>query len=674
MSLTTPDDENSRLGRLELLSTECMHLVVDLLDFYDIMALELVGNRTLSSKLANAVTDINAQILPLSKWTHLPFRYRKLRSLCLNSEESDPNYTTYAPNDLLIPLEGHKSLQVLRIGSPLALTLLQSNSPIGSLTLSALLPSLRTLAISTEGLLTRAVLLNVPSTVTNLTLRLSDKPISADVLEDLPKSLEKLLISNRVTCKRDEHGVKPILLPASLNQLVMTLSDPIAILGSLPHTMEQLTVYGGNSEVLNLKISQFSPKIQRLGLWTSQSTVSLTMDAILPATLTSFSISSPTEFLDPTTGLPLNSVKDYFPPSVKEFYLPDAIREHYLPHPSLPSLEEMSDCADPLVWRKMTNLTALAIPSTVESSSLLSLPMTLTDLTSPITSNSTVWLEVLPKLVHLKRLSIFDSDHSAPSGFWDCLYTRLEALSCRTSDFETHKALSDGGWTKLIRLSLQFDTPWPGLDAYADASKCTIADLKDHPLRYPSTLEALTIIGSTYLRMLWPPIADLKRLKTLVLYGTPRIRDTSTLVENQGIYEFMTCLSPRLSYMCIHLPHQIDPKYLWNLPRSLHFLVLGLGGGTTNLDFVPGIDRSLPYLHQHQNRYLWTEEHIRSLPHKLIELNLQGLRMFDLTKFDGEISLPPTLATCYVPPAHPAFETEIIKESKRQHALSHVQE
>lgn len=667
MSSTTLNEEISCASGLELLSAECLHQITQELDFYDIMALDLSGSCYLRSKLAQAVTKIDARIPPLFKWTHLPFRYRKLQSLSINPDIQCAESVFYAPGDLLIPEEGHKALESLRVSSPLAMTLLVPNSLTGAPHLSQLLPNLRTLYIRAKGDLTRAMLQDLPRTLTSLSLCLSGNyEPEASILEALPPALEKFATFSTILSGKEHIGESNrISLPATLTCLEIALSSLDPLFTSLSSNMQSLIVYGGDDETLKLKSSQFPPNLTYLALWISHPKIAMTMDSHIPITLDSFSASAKIEFLDPTTGLEISNVASFFLAPLRNFYLNSDVMAHYFPPPTIPTLEELYDCPDPLVWSKMTNLISLKVPVTVEPSSLLLLPLSLTDLTSPLTSNPTHWLEVLPKLIHLKRLAIVQSNHSAPPGFFDSLYDRLDTLSCRSSEFDTHQALN-GGWTKLTSLSLTFTTVWSEFAAYANNCTIPCVSLEENSLRYPSTLKSLTISCQSHVQILWPPIAKLRHLESLILYGS-----FNTPTGDQSLYNFLTTLPAPLSYLCAYVPYYIEPKYLWNLPSHTRNLVLGMSSSrTANLDFSPTVDRSLPYVYHGSKEYLWTEEHVRHLPPALIEIDLQGLRMFDLSKFDHEITLPPTLMDFSFPHQHPAFEPKILKEEKRQMSLT----
>lgn len=665
MSASEDQSSSLQLGRLELLSTECLDLITQRLRFYDIVALELVGSKVLSSKLAHAVTRIDAQISSLREWTHMPFHYR-LRSLELNySSEKEYIHPFYAPYDRLLPVEGHKTLQKLAIRSSLGFTLLNPRTSLYSgVTLSQLLPNLKTLKIKGDGHFEARMLQNVPRSVTNLHLDPSAQGSSNtycySMLNDLPPSLEVFKL--RLMLEEDPKDavvVRP--LPPTLTTLLLDVRSIEGILDYLPSRLRKLSLLEFAPQSRMVKISRVPQMLTFLSLYAFHSELSVTLDAPFPPQLNSLILPEECEFVDAQNGQSTLKLDSFLPPSLTFFEAPLEVEANMSDLAKLSSLKKLRLEPPGLDLTKMTHLTYLDLePSDDEFQTTCKLPTSLIHITTGV-STEPEWLEAMNKLTNLKSLTLLKSTTLNLETFWNPLHTSLRIMTCYLSNFKSLASLCGADWPSLVELHLTVDDDLPHeLQDYLSGKRT------DNPIKYPVSLRKLTLLGVH--DAMWAPIKDLPHLVSLMVSY-----NKFGITANQGALEtasdFLLSLPASLRNLDIAIGF-IEPKYFWNLPSGLKELKIRTPVLGMELPFGPFDKLPTPILNRllHQGvpaDKIWTNEHLKSLPPRLESLSVGGIRMLD----SFTLRLPPTIIRGDVLQRRP-LSTPAVTERARQCALS----
>lgn len=629
------------------LSAECIEAIVYFLGLSDIIALELTGNKALSSKLERSVTAIDAQMPCLSKWTFLPFRYPKLRSLSINRIKESLMCPFYAPKDRLIHPEGHATLERLFVRSPLATTLLGDNPPHASLYI--LLPSLKSLEIEATGRFTSEMLRNVPPTLTKFHLSISGLPVPESLpstslkllpatLRDLSLHLPFYIVGEDETSENSQPW-----LPPSLTSLTINVDEVLPLILALPRTTECLRVTLSGDLEQQINSSLLPPFLTDLCIIGTGN--ALILDSPMPSTLTHASVQQ-TRFLDPVTGKSMNGAQSYFPPSLTEFQV--GIRDLQNASTSFPNLRTFTNFgASNHSFAPFTCLTSLTLAShSITAPAIESLPTTLTYISTNLTRDPS-WTKSFEKMTNLTKLHITTPTPAAPDALWKCMYSRLESLSCHTSNFETLKAFN-GPWTRLTRLTLraslsvEMSSDWRNTLQNIRAAKSLP---KHHPLVYPQTLESLLISGVQLPELFWPPITRLPLLKILQLNGTAR--DGSFTPTPSNYLHVLKSLPPSLSSLSLHALWFVEPEYLQNLPKGLRQLLLSSSYGDSSSNG-------------------WTQQHIASLPPRLESLSVTG---HSSLPSKTTLALPPTLLLFFTSTSVMSLKTEGAIEVARQKGL-----
>lgn len=634
----------SSMNLLAQLPSECLHLIIQSCDFYDLMALELAGDRSLSRKLERSISQIDAQIAPIFKWTFLPFRYRNLRSLSINMLDSFFENPFLVPNDRLLPFESHNTLEELRIRSPLAMTLLHNDATY--LPLSTLLPMLKKLKIFTDGRVSLEMLHNV-CTVTYLQLQLSDLPegdCPTSILKYLPKGLQTLKLSVNLAKDPAEAGneINFISFPPALTSLSICVRDPISALKALPTTLRQLKMTFNCEESPQINVSHFPPNLTYLSFDTYSCFPVLLMDDSFPYSLTSLALPAMVSFQSSETREKLLDISAFLPPSITDLDIPaDFFNTMEVPNrvskvfyratTKMNSFDQMSNLKDLSAWCIVFN-----------SIQLNTLPAQLTRLQVKV-DNRPEWQETFVKLPNLSDLSLDPGSASLSIESWNHLCQRLQYLGCSISSFTSIKTLGDLPWTKLKYLALYSSSgaipPSDFMEAFQDGHCSTM--LESNPVRYPPTLERITTVGFRYARLLWPPISLLSKLQSLNFVDSPG-EGVHKLHNDQSLYNFFLTLPPSLRELSAHVPYYIEPRFLWSLPRGLKSLRLQNGYDLDEIAYTEDVDPAA-FLYQGRRREaiktaLWTEQHLLCLPPRIQILNLRGLQMFHLERFSPKSS------------------------------------
>lgn len=628
---------------LSTLSAECLDLIVGYCYYNDIIALELAGNKALSLRLEGAVTEIDAQMSCLSKWSNLAFRYRRLRSLSVRLTEIADQYPFYVANDNLIPAEGHKALESLSIESLLAFTVLQSGEPHGRPTLSALLPNLKHLHLKSESPFQDELMSNVPPTLISLYVKTSfHHSPHVSILDYLPKSLESLHLSFEIsTTGKPDSEPKPFpTIPSTLMHLRINIDQATQLLAALPNTLESLNLRPNNTTI---RTSQLPSSLTKLSISSYSPDCELVFDTPLPNSLTSVAISlSIVCYTAEAKELDLSVFAEkVYPPTLTEIKqcLPDALW-HF------PRLRTLEFRASIIALNDFTNLTSLSCSAlAVNDQVILSIPKTLTSL-SMCVQFSPAWLETFEKLAHLRSLHL----HHGSSVFeaWHLLYDRLDSLICSLSHFGSIEALN-GPWTKLIGLNLH-QLQSNHLPTFLPEDNDVEAETFDFDsVRLPTTLTSYSIQGSGHLRSMTAPIPRLTRLQSLTINSGLAVANKS-----QERFAFLSSLPASLRNLNLGLPYYLQPKYFANLPSRLTTLAIALGPRSRDIEITP--QTNLTTVIDDRFNYgkltygeAWTNEHLKSLPSKLLILSINGYRSIDWMN----LILPPTLTCVFhtrVPP------------------------
>ena len=626
---------------LDSLSDECIDFLTRYWDYYDIRALELCGNHSLSARIERSVSKVRVVVPSLGEWPLHAFNYRNLRSLEVYHAGSGPKYKKTAPilvkDDLLIPKEGHKSLDSLTIHMSLSFSILYALSP----SLQELLPLLRTLDLEGAGVFKPLKLFkNLPSTLTHLRLKPTGEgahvlsSIPASLIEMLPRSLETLMLENCDIALDKGLATDPSQLsfPPGLTHLRFTTTHLQPAIQAIPKSVTNLklrkTHLAGRQQLVVSSLRRLHLKRFGFSCSSASMTVDLVLDMPFPPTLTSISL--PTrfkEFVDEGAITTKPRLDRYFPPSLTSFKGLYSVHDLINWGVTLPNLRYGQ------IWRSVFEGDApRKIPPLVMMSlegvhladvMIRALPITLESLSATV-FNTPVWME---KFETLKSLTYLELGHHGPVlpsiGFWDLMRERLTDLRCCTYNFESLGDMCTD-WTKLRSLSLYCTAD--ERSGPADYKQCTFdpsnTDLK--LLRLPASLEVLYLAIGNNCAFFGHSLGYLTKLKNFTL-GTFGTEYTSSAADTEGhtpFFMFAKNLPPSLTHASIDTPTPLPVEYMGFLPKSLR-------------------DLSLSSRQSSRDTILWTEEHFRRLPPKLAFLSVaRPLKNSDNYKS----SLPPTLS------------------------------
>lgn len=586
----------------------------------------------------------------LSRWSFLPFRYPRLRSLSINRIKEAVICPFYAPEDRLVPLQGHKSLESLIVRSSVALTLLR-NEPAHE-RLCILLPGLKSLEIETYGRFSSEMFQNVPPTVTKFHLSIlghsDDAALPLSTLKLLPATL--LDLSTNTKFYTDEEGESALVpqarLPPSLTSLTISTDYLLPLVTSLPITIEYLRAASEMITAQSIESSLLPPRLTSLHILGFGD--SITLDMPLPRSLTHLSLPFATRLLDSTTGKQMETIDGFLPPSLTYFNL--AARRAF-PNlgAMLPNLRTLLEYGADRTYESFTSLTSLNLPSTsFRDSSIDSLPSSLTHLSVNLTTQPS-WARAFTRLINLRSLQIPISVHTVSADLWNCMHSRLETLDCQTANFGSVQAFN-GPWTRLRALTLrvsgsaEMSSEWRNLLKTISAAKSLP---KPHPLVYAETLERLTLAGAFYPELFWPPVARLPLLKELSLQSATR--DVSFTPEPNKFLPTLKTLPSSLLTLRLDSLTSIEPEYLHNLPSGLKHLKLSYSYGESGING-------------------WSSQHLASLPPRLETISIKGHISFR-PSIAKSVALPPTLISFISDPITVDLKTQGALELERQRAL-----
>lgn len=662
------------------LSLDCFERITRYLGFYDIMALELVGSPKLSAKLEQSVTEIDATIPSLFSWSFLPFRYRQLRRICINRPSRAPYGVIFAPNDCIIPIQGHTTLESLQIQNPLGLHLLRSQPGLPAL--STLVPNLKRLDIDCYGVFEEEMMRNVPPKVTELKLaifsqyHLKDNPnLDIQVLNYLPESLETFTHSlTFMIANGDRESLKEkVSLPSTLTSLEISVNYAKAFIALLTDAITHLTLLFDCEETEQVKVSEIPSKLVyfdliplNLGTW------QFIPDVPFPSTLRSMSCMC--EYIW-RPGETIANVADLYPPSLKTLQAPTGLLPPEIGL-SCPNLTIWHSAVSAMSLEKMTSLTSLGLASAPNIQDLVHcLPLTL-KLLGLRMKNATEWIEAVTKLPNLTSLTLASPSVPLPRDrFWSYMHTRLETLQCSVVSFESMEDLGSEEWTRLQSLTLTS----PNTDATLSSDLQAFIDkhpnapyAPGNPVRFPSTLKHLGLWFDRHNAYFWPAIPDIPHLEALYVHESEKPTH-----KNPQIFEFMERLPSSLRVLSLKLPHSMEPRYLSKLPKDLRVLEL-----TTEYTYKPieyradalptdRIPDNIPTANNSPVTYgeLWTVDHFQHLPPRLSRLSVRGHTMLDPSRLDF---LPPTTLEVEVGGGGPSFKlisSRSIKEHQRLYLL-----
>lgn len=637
MSDTRPPSVFSQQSPLIGLGTEAFEIVVFYLSYRDIAALEIIGSKGISSKLARVVTEIDAQIPCLFKWSFLPFRYPKLRSLAINRNKGTKYHPFYAPSHQLIPQDGHRTLESLFVHSTLGLALLHGYALPSKL--SKLLPNLKKLEIESDSHFSPTMLRNVPPTVTDFRLTLSadlsDTPFHVSALSTLPKSLTTLHInSNALFECTNYYGASTLIsLPPALTDLSLCIQrSSMSIFKSLPSTMRSVVHSGIVEPGSMVKLSDIPKSLTVLHCIIGGT---LIVDSPFPGSLTSLIVNSKVRIEGQETEL---AEIRTLPPSLTLLQFLSHVVHDMTQASLLPSLSSFIINAPSDDFSNMRSLTSLTFSYGLDCDGMISsLPVTLTHLAAT-PGRAPEWIETVLKLTNLKSLHLHSSPEPCLEVFWELLRSRLETLHCCPGHFNSVEELN-GNWEKLKDLTLEVSGEMP------PELQLWTPDEGPSPICYPPTLETLNIIGLTYLPIFWTPVTllpSLRFLKLLSFQESPF--DEANKVAMQ---ETIAALPSTLTDLVVTFPCFIESRWLQSLPSGLRHLRFLSMTQAFEFPFVLNADPSaaavcygwisdIPY------GELWTEDHLIGLPPRLETLHLDVNRMFNPNS-DSHLWLPPRL-------------------------------
>ena len=497
------------------------------LDFWDIKALELIGDRSLYSKIEGCVTQIDYQVFPLDPWPKSAFRYRSLRDLSVYCIESFICPPLIATNDELIPIQGHQTLSKLTIKTMLGFTILRQHSDRPPL--KELLPSLEYLSITSIGIFESTMLHHLPSKLGSLHLAITEhnsthlkQSIPYEQLGYLPKSVHTLKLQKiyiDAPQSLNPFIVQQTLPTGPLTHLDLTFNDMGAFTRALPSTLIDLCLSTSDVTTNNLLVSSLPQSSLTSLSFRAGRSGNIIFDTKFPPSIkllsfstsihylkTDNSILSPEEFL---SSLP-SSLQDITGCNTM-FRVKDASQ---LP-PFMRRMRTSERRAKNLAFLP-PSLHTLNITEFQQTPHFLSLmPITITKLYAHVL-NVPLWLETIKSLVNLKSLYLAHPQTCSraqplPSlGFWDVVHSRLETLDT-TLDFATDFKDIFGPWKKLHTLAL----------TASSSSRCLVFDeeAKRAPLEFysPPTLTNLLISSEAYFPFLWSPIPHLSSLRHLTL-------------------------------------------------------------------------------------------------------------------------------------------------------------
>lgn len=652
-----------------LVSDECIRRIADFLEWKDLSSLWLTGNGALHSKLHRSVEKIEVELFALQKYPISAFQYPRLRSFkvtCLLGARVGACYMPYlVQDDLLVPVEGHQSLETLEIEGSLAMTLLHASAARPSL--SELLPRLRTLRLAGGGYFNHGCLKNVPRTLTELEISHalpSNVPtlpyIYVDALRDLPRSLTKLTLG-RLPIKLGEPRNTVEYLPPSLTHLNISCASLEFIFLIIPSAIQNLSITliqerRTMQEILQTsclerfeQLSSFC-LIQETGL-----ELTLVPDKPFPASLTLLRL--------PLDYAHLRQKEPPFPSTVWRSILPRSLTSFHgfnsfhtsidlpstLPHLIHAHIDPQSLATDdlPKIWPP---LAFIELPNWLYSDECIrALPHTLIKLTALIEDNP-VWLEKLSNMKQLSALTLLDNgDLHPPKGLWSIAHEQLIAIRFNIKHCTSIEDVC-GDWKKLEEIHFVV----PDERGICQAIKDELRQYTTTPsssglklFRYPTTLRTFTSNIGARASFFSHSLEYLTLLKSVTV-ACP-VLPSIGLPETEAAIEVLFRLPDSVTSLNVNVYQDLPPRYLWSLPKSLKLLNIFV----FHMDFV------------------WEADHIRSLPDNLVHAALIG----DYSMISLEAStLPKVMSHLYLADSVKDLNTLAFVETRRQRLVGKPEE
>lgn len=593
---------------LVTVSDLCLELISHYLDYYDVSALYLTGNRALRSKIERSIVEIDVQIPWLGTYPISAFKLPRLRSMVVKplgigmKHLAYPTY--YVINDQLVPVDGHKHLELLEIWGTLAFSVLLPNDDQPRL--AELLPNLRTLRLAGDGYFQTACFENVPQTLTELSLRptwnhhyhlLSAISLPPEVLNHLPRSLETLVIATSTLTldpveKNDFHV---LVFPPALTHLEFACEFVEATLEGVPSMIQTLKIEHKNhrgQDILKVSALKKFTFLTSFSLESPRSSqLLIDFDEPFPSSLTSISLPKTVE------TVPENPISNYnaiLPSSLTSFHGAkdwDAHIDWFTMFPLLKSISLTQVAFEKTAPKKMPPLTSLFRRSSLglPTDYIKVLPNTLVSLTG-LVSNTEVWLGSVAQLTHLESLELASLSGTLPSkGFWDVMHGRLKRCKVFMACFESIDDLC-GDWKRLDDLELWIDDALLMPALKEDVKRCSGGQ---KAFCYPRTLTSLRGNTSVLTEFFLGSLKHLTQLETLNL----SIAGTDC---SQSVESALNFLADSVTSINLHIKCDIPPSALWHLPKRL----ISLGIAT-------------PF-----NEAPWTLSHFQTLPKTLSRLEL----------------------------------------------------
>ena len=605
------------------ISDECFGLIAG---YCDVNLLWLTGNAAIHSKLLRSVEKFEVELGALQKYPISAFLYPRLRSFkvtCLVKSVALPCYMPYwVKDDILVPLEGHQTLESLEIEGSLAMTLLHSSTTRPSL--DTLLPRLTTLKLLGDGHLSQDCLKNVPQTVTELVIAHSSytehdacPTLPVDALSDLPRTIEKLILSGitiQIVTSQNLDSANDYF-PSSLTHLEIQCASIEAVISLVPGTLQIFAIATppprGTSVPEILKTS-FLERFVGLTSFTfhqgDSRKLTTVFDRPFPRNLKTLTL--------PGENLHQLQENATFSEETWHAILPRSLTtfEGYLAYHStidwcntLPHLIhahiESTVLLKPKFSMNWPPLVSIALPQRkLTDENIMSLPHTLTKLAALI-DHRPLWLEKLSNLKQLSFLSLHDPiDSRPPNGFWSLAHERLASIRFNIKHCDSIENVC-GDWKRLEEI----DFIVPDERAISQEIKNELkhySTIQSSPkmklFRYPSTLRTFKSHIGARASFFSHSLEYLTLLRT-VKVRCPALPSVG-LPKTEAALQILTRLPDFITSLTISVHEELDPFYLWHLPKSITHL----------------------WVYSLYPEFIWELEHLRSLPPNLVHLTLLG--------------------------------------------------
>lgn len=621
---------------LDSISDECIDLITRHLDYFDVRALELCGNRALSARIERGVSQVRALVPSLGKWPLHAFNYRNMRSLTVINAGAECNMKLTTPviaeEDRLIPKTGHKLLESLKIQTILCFTVARLQSP----SLEELLPNLRSLDLEGEGAFDpKSFFKMLPSKLTFLRLKASGNSVHVNrnmppaLIADLPRSLETLLLQDcDIQFDKDPFAADAVIsFPPALTRLRVTSNYILPAVQAIPKSVTDLTLgmsYLGTRQELSVSsLCSLNLKRFQFKCGSAYNKVILVLDRPFPTTL--HTLIFPHEFqsiVDGDTVTKEPELDRYLPPSLTSFGGLSLQHTCINWGTTLPNMKHGRIYKTVFKTQPPTKfppLLSLNIPELdLPDASVQAFPTTLIQLRASV-RNTPVWMEKMKSLTSLSELQLNESSIKLPSiGFWDLMRERLTSLDCVTAHFESLDDLCCD-WKRLESLALH---------CYAseefgpkDLEKYTVDPTKTNLklFRLPPALKRLHFVTMSHFDFFAHSLAYLTQLEALSI-GIEHAEHTPQ--DHNHVWSILETLPKSITHFSIDTPTPLPAEYLKYLPKTI-------------------VDLSLRSSASYKEPVLWSEEHFRLLPPKLAFIFAQSAK----EEYDNfKDALPPTLS------------------------------